>query len=216
MPYVQVQTLVDTDRRLVTKRVNEGTTETDALVVNAEALYSAMSVLPTLASANTFKVGETINSSSNGVAVVQDLINSTAIMVTDAVGTFANGDTITGTSTGRTRVQNGVLAPKPKAINVNRILFNIHGSLNTKVRLEWQGTGGGANNRTIAVLSGGGVFELDTYGFRANNTANSPTQNIILTTLNWDANCHYTMYLDVSKTAGYEPPYFDRNVNGGY
>lgn len=216
MPYVQVQTLVDTDRRLVTKRVNEGTTETNALVVNAAALSYAMSTLTTAASTQNFRVGEVVNSTSGGTATVQDVTNSTSVILIDATGTFADTDTITGTSSGRTRTQSGALVARTKAINVNRILYNIHGSLSTKIRLEWEGTGGGANNRTIATLSGGGIFELDTYGFRANNTANSPTQNIILTTLNWDANSHYTLYLDVSKTAGYEPPYYDRNTNGGY
>lgn len=216
MPYVQVQTLVDTDRRLVTKRVNEGTTETSALVVNAAALSYALTTITTALSANNFRVGELVNSTSGGTATVQDITNSTSIILSDVSGTFQNGDVILGQTTGRARTQSGAAVPRTKQINVNRILFNIHGALESKVRLEWEGTGGGANNRTIAALAGGGVFELDTYGFRANNTANSPTQNIVLTTLNWNANCHYTMFLDISKTAGYEPPYFDRNTNGGY
>lgn len=216
MPYVQVQTLVDTDRRLVTKRINEGTSETNALVANAEALSYATTRLTTVASANNFRVGETINSTSGGTATVQDITNSTSIVVSDPVGTFINGDVLTGVTTGKTRTQSGAAVSRPKQINLNRVLFNIGGSLTAKVRLEWEGTGGGANNRTIAVLGGSGVFELDTYGFRANNTANTPTQNIVLSTLNWDANSHYTLFLDVSKTLGYEPPYFDRNTNGGY
>lgn len=216
MPYVQVQTLVDTDRRLVTKRINEGTTETNALVVNAEALSYATTLVTTVASANNFRVGETINSTSGGTATVQDITNTTSLVISDVVGTFANGDVLTGVTTGRTRTQNGAAVSRPKQINVNRVLFNIGGSLTAKVRLEWEGSGGGANNRTIVVLGGSGVFELDTYGFRANNTANVATQNIVMSTLNWDANAHYTLYLDVSKTLGYEPPYFDRNTNGGY
>lgn len=216
MPYVQVQTLVDTDRRLVTKRINEGTTETSALVVNAAALAYALTQVTTVASANNFRVGELVNSTSGGTATVQDITNSTSLVLSDVSGVFQNGDVILGQTSGRARTQNGAATPRSKQINVNRILFNIHGELSTKVRLEWEGTGGGANNRTIATLAGGGIFELDTYGFRANNTANSATNNIILTTLNWNANCHYTMFMDVSKTAGYEPPYYDRNANGGY
>jgi hypothetical protein len=184
--------------------------------VYAAAVSYAMYTLTTVASAQNFRVGEVVNSSSGGSAPVPDVTNSTSVVVIDATGTFADTDTITGATSGRTRTQSGALVPRTKAVNVNRILYNIHGALNTKIRLEWEGTGGGANNRTIATLAGGGIFELDTYGFRANNTANSPTQNIILTTLNWDANSHYSLYLDVSKTAGYEPPYYDRNTNGGY
>lgn len=216
MAYVQVQTLVDTDRRHVTKRVNEGTTETNALVVNAAALSYALSTLTTAVSANGFKVGEVVNSSSGGTATVQDVTNSTSIIVFDATGTFSDSDTITGTVSGRTRVQSGSLVPATKVVNVTRILFNVLGSLSAKIRLEWEGNGGGANNRTIATLAGSGVLELDTYGMRANNTANVATGNIILSTLNWDANCHYTLYLDTSKSTGYEPPYYDRNTNGGY
>lgn len=216
MAYVQVQTLVDTDRRHVTKRVNEGTTETNALVVNVAALSYALSTLTTASSANGFKVGETVNSTSGGTATVQDVTNSTSIVVFDATGIFNNGDTITGITSGKTRTQSGALAAETKVVNVTRIIFNVLGSLAAKIRMEWEGVGGGANNRTIATLGGNGVLELDTYGMRANNTANNATGNIILSTLNWDANCHYTLYVDTSKTAGYAPPYFDRNTNGGY
>lgn len=216
MAYVQVQTLVDTDRRHVTKRVNEGTTETNALVVNVAALAYALSTLTTTSAANNFKVGETVNSSSGGSATVQDVTNSTSVVVFDATGTFNDADTITGATSGKTRVQSGALVPVTKTVNVTRIIFNVLGSLAAKIRLEWEGTSGGANNRTIATLGGNGVLELDTYGMRANNTANNATGNIILSTLNWDANCHYTLYVDTSKSSGYEPPYFDRNTNGGY
>lgn len=221
MAYVQIQNLVDTDRRYVVKAVNEGTTETGALLINVAALAYSMQTLITDASANTYKVGETVNSSSNGTAIVQDLINSTAVMLSDVDGTFADNDTITGTSTLRTRVQNGSLVPTAKVVNITRILYNVGGDLTAKIRLEWQGDGGGANNRTIATLSGSGVLELDTYGMRANNTAVNATGNVLVSTLlggsiGWNANCHYTLYLDTSKTFGYAPPFYERNVNGGY
>lgn len=221
MAYVQIQNLVDTDRRHVLKVINEGTTETGALLINVEALAYRMSILPTDPSANGFKVGEVINAVSGGSAIVQDLINSTAIMVTDSSGTFTDGTTITGAVSGRTRTLDGSLSPVTKVVNITRILYNVGGDLSAKIRLEWQGNGGGANNRTIATLSGSGILELDTYGMRANNTANVATGNVLVSTLvggsvAWNANCHYTLYLDTSKTSGYAPPYLDRNTNGGY
>lgn len=221
MAYVQIQNLVDTDRRYVVKAVNEGTSENAALLINVAALAYNMQTLTTDLAANSFKVGESVNSSSGGSAVVQDVTNSTSVVLIDVVGTFSDNDIITGAESNKARTQSGSLVSVAKVVNITRIIYNVGGDLSTKIRLEWEGTGGGANNRTIATLSGSGILELDTYGMRANNTANSATGNVLISTLlggstTWNANCHYTLYLDTSKTAGYAPPYYDRNTQGGY
>lgn len=219
MAYTQAQTLVDTDRRHVTKRINSANTETAALVVNAASLTYALQILPTTASANTFKVGELITSSnaSPGWAVVQDVTNSTSMVITVANGVFAAADTITGNTTGRTRVVSGSLVPAAYQLQLSRIVYNIFGnSAAAKVELMWEGNGGGANNRTIAVLSGEGTWELDTHMMRCNNTANVATGNITLNCLNWGTDAHYTLLLDISKAGGYAAPYTDRNTLGAY
>lgn len=215
MAYTQVQTLVDTDRRHVTKRVNSGNTESSALVVNAASLAYALSTVTLTAGANNFVVGETINAASNGSAVVQDVINSTSIIVSGAAGTFTNATVLTGATSGRTRVlaNNGVVA-QTYNLQVTRLIFNIGGNANAAIELMWEGAGGGSNNRTLAILSGSDVYELDTHAMRANNTANSATGNLILSTLNWDAGCHYTLALDINKTSGYALPFGERNTVG--
>lgn len=218
MAYTQTQTLCDTDRRLVVKRVNSANTESDALVVNAAALNFAIVTITTDASANNFKVGETVNASPSGASgIVQDVLSSTKITVINVSGSFADNDTITGATTGRVRTQDGVAAPASYRLEIANILYDIGGNGgNEKVELMWEGTGGGANNRTIAILSGTGQLSLAETNMRANNNANSATGNITLNTLNWSANAHYTVLLDVSKNTGYAIPNLERNVLGSY
>ena len=217
MAYTQVQTLVDSDRRHVTKRVNFANTETNTLVVNASALNFALTTLTTVASSNSFKVGETVNAASGGSAVVQDVINSTTIILATATGTFTDGTTITGATSGKVRTQSGTLTPSAYNLHLSRVVYNIFGSNATaKVELMWEGQNAGANNRTILMLSDNGVLELDVQAMRANNNAVSPTGNITLSTLNWGADCHYTLLLDFNKEVGYGIPNVERNQWLGY
>ena len=217
MPYTQVQTLVDTDRRHVTKRINYANTETNVLVVNAAALNFALTTLTTEASSNVFKVGETVNAASGGSAIVQDVINSTTVILATASGTFSNGAVITGATTGKERTQIGSLVPFTYNLHLSRIIFNIFGnSAASKVELMWEGEGGGANNRTILLLTDTGVLELDVQAMRANNNAINATGNITLSTLNWGADCHYTLMLDFNKEVGYAGPNIERNQLFGY
>lgn len=214
MAYVQVQTLVDTPMRYVTKRVNSGNTESNTLVANAAALAFATVALTTVASANNFKVGETVTAQAGGTAIVQDVINSTAVMLSNVSGTFTTAQTVTGDVSGKIRTQNGSLANSTYDLQVARIIFNI--SAGSAVSLEWEGEGGSANNRTVAILAGSGEMLLDSWGMRSNNTAVSPTGNLILNTLQWTANAHYTLLVDVSKGEGYAYPHYERNQTLGY
>lgn len=217
MAYTQSQTIADTNSRLVVKRINYGNTETSALVVNASALSYAVVTIPTDNSANNFQVGETVNSTSGGTATVQDVVNGTSLTVISLSGTFADNDTITGVTTGRTRTQDGSVSNATYVLEVANLLYDI-GATNhaAKVELMWEGTGGGANNRTVAILSGTGQLSLAEMNMRANNNANSATGNLILSTLHWDANAHYTLLADVSKREGYALPNTERNVLGRY
>lgn len=217
MAYTQVQVITDTDRRHVVKRVNVANTETDTLVVNAAALAYAVTEITTLASANGFEVGETINATSGGVGVVQDVPSPTKITVINVTGTFANNDTLRGVSSGRTRTQSGSIVRGPYQLQVSNILYDVQGDKrNESVTLTWEGTGGGANNRTIVVLQGQGQFDLAAAAARITNNANTPTGNITLTTNNWDQHSHYTLVLDVAKQEGYAFPYLQRNALGRY
>ena len=214
MAYTQVQVITDTPRRHAVKRVNSANTETNALVINAAALSYAMVTLNTDASSNVFRIGETVSSSSGGTGVVQDVTNSTQVILTTTTGTFADNDIITGATTLKTRIQNGSTVPASYDLNVLRVLYDIKGTQgNEKVTLSWEGNNGGANNHTIAILSGCGVFEFDTHAVRIPNNANVATGNIILTTDNWNANAHYTLILDVSKRDGYALPNFQRTAS---
>lgn len=218
MAYTQVQTITDTDRRHVTKRVNYANTETNALVVNASALAYTLRTITTDASANVFRVGETINSSSGGTAIVQDIVNSTSITVIDVSGTFADNDVLTGVATLKERTQNGAIGAAATTLHLQQIFFNVDGNSGAAaIQLEWEGTGGGANNRVIGVFTRNGVVHFDGFAARIPNNANSATGNIILSCLNWGADAHYTLMLDVAKVGGYAQPYYDRNVEyAGY
>lgn len=217
MAYTQVQVIADTDRRHLVKRVNFANTETDALVVNAAALSFAVVAITTDSSANNFKVGETVNSSSGGSGIVQDVLSPTLLNLINVTGTFADNDTLTGATTLKTRTQDGSAAPEAYQLQVARIIFDINSSNKAEtVELMWEGTGGGANNRTIAILSGTGVLELDTHAARVPNNANSATGNITLSTANWDTKSAYTIILDCNKSNGYAQPYLQRNVLGRY
>lgn len=217
MAYTQTQTIADTDRRHVLKRINYANTETSALVVNASALNFAVVTITTDASANNFKVGETINSSSGGSATVQDVANDTSITVIGLTGTFADNDTLTGATTGRIRTQYNSVANAVYVLEVANISYDVGGPTGQeKVELMWEGLGGGANNRTIAIVSGTGQLDLAAMNMRANNNAVNATGNIILSTLHWGANAHYTLLADVSKQAGYKTPNTERNVLGRF
>lgn len=212
MAYTQTQTIADTDRRHVLKRVSYANTETSALVVNAAALAYAIVRITTDASANNFKVGETINSSSGGTATVQDILSDTVISVTGISGTFADNDVLTGTTTLKTRTQDGSTTNANYVLEVANILYDVSGpNDDEKVELMWEGQGGGANNRTIALISGSGNLPLAEVNARANNNAINATGNIILSTLNWGANAHYTLIMDISKNGGYGRPNEERN-----
>lgn len=216
MAYTQVQIIADTDRRHAVKRVNSGNSESSALVVNAAALSFAVAALTTDASANNFEVGEVLTSASGGTATVQDVFSTTLLNVINVVGTFADNDSLTGGTTGRVRQQNGAIARDTYTLHVSRVLYDVTEGNRELVSLLWEGTDGGANNRTIATLSGKGIFEFDTHGARIPNNANSATGNIILTTDNWIANSAYTIVLDASKVTGYAAPYLQRNMLGRY
>jgi len=216
MAYTQVQVIADTDRRHVVKRVNSANTETSALVVNAAALSFAVVQVTTASSANNFQVGERVEATSGGTGTVQDVLSPTLVNLIDVSGTFANNDTLTGGTTGKTRTQNGAVAPDTYVLQVARVLYTVGGGNEKSVELLWEGNGGGANNRTIVTLSGTGVLEFDSQGARIPNNANVATGNIILTTNQWNANSTYTIILDVNKYSGYAQPYLQRNVLGRF
>lgn len=216
MAYTQTQTIADTDRRHVLKRVNYANTETKALVVNASALNFAVFYIPTDPSANNFKIGEHINANTGGVAIVQDVVNSTMITAITLTGTFSDGASLTGNVSGRVRTQDGSVSNGTYVLEVANMAYDIGGPTGQeKVELMWEGDAD-ANNRTIAILSGTGQLDLASMNMRANNNANNATGNIILSTLHWGANCHYTLLVDVSKQGGYQLPNTERNVLGRY
>lgn len=213
MAYTQVQTLVDTPTRHVTKRINSGNTETSALFVNAASLNFALATLTLKVNSTSylpFSNGEVVNAAAGGAATVQYVINASTVVLHTPTGTFTTAQNVVGFTSNVTREQLGALVPASYRLSVTRILYNIFGGVGadgvSKVQLEWEGDGA-ANNRVIAVLSGAGTFELDTSAVRANNNAVNPTGNILLTTLGWNANSHYSLIVDLSKNAGYNPSY---------
>lgn len=217
MAYVQSVKLVDTDRRTVVKLVNSGTTESSNVAVNAAALNFALTTITTAASTNNFQIGETINSSSGGSAVVQDVVNSTTIVVYSTSGTLADADTLTGNLTAKTRVQSGSVAPQAYALQISRILYNVSGNASAaQVELIWEGASGGANNRTVMLLSGAGEYRLDDHAMVITNNANNATGNILVNTLNWSGTCGYSLVLDIKKESGYNKGNIQRNRDLGY
>lgn len=222
MAYTQAQTLVDTPTRHVTKRVNVANAESSAVFVNAASLSYALTTLTLVVNSSSyapFMVGEVVNSAAGGQAVVQRVINTSTVILHTSNGTWTSTQNVIGLTSNVLRVQSGSLVPASYKLQLSKLVFNIDGGTaanDGKVQLEWEGTSGGANNRTIAVLSRSGVLDLDALGLRSNNNANSATGNIILTTVGWNANAHYTLIADFAKSAGYAPPYLDQNPHLGY
>ena len=148
-----------------------------------------------------------------------DTISSTNIGSTgfQNLAGLGGNDTITGTTTLKTRTQNGAAVPDTYVLQVARVIYDVSDTNNKEVvELMWEGNGGGANNRTIVTLSGKGVLEFDTHGARIPNNANNATGNIILTTNQWDTKSAYTIVIDVNKYSGYAQPFLQRNVLGRY
>ncbi len=214
MAYPETQVITDTDRRHVIKAVNVGVSQTDALLVNAAALSYAVQTLTTGASANNFRVGENVASSGGGTAIVQDVVNSTSVMLINVVGTWTPGGTVTGANTATVRTQSGALAVSPYVLHCQRMIFSVGGNTSSKIEVKWQGNGA-ANSQAIAVLAGTGVFEFDTHAARIPQQANGATGNITISTVNFGTDAHYTLVLDVAKASGYAPPYLDRNQTIG-
>lgn len=218
MPYLQTQVIADTDRRFVIKRVNTANNEANVVVVNCAALKYALSTLTTAASANNFKTGELVNAASGGSGFVQDTINSTTVILHSANGTFSTSTTITGAESGKTRVQSGSLTPHTKRVSLEAVRHNIASPAATaygKVELVWEGQGGGGNNAVAVVLAGSGDFSLSSWGAKANNNATSPTGNLLLNVLDWSANSHYTLIIEVNKELGFAMPNFDKTRGWG-
>lgn len=215
MAYPETQAITDTDRRHVVKAVNIGVTQTDVLLVNASALGYAVQVLTTTSSANNFRVGENVASGAGGTAIVQDVVNSTSVMLINVAGSWPAGNTITGVQTTTSRVQSGALAPVPYVLHCQSVAFNISGNTTTKLELKWQGNGGGANSQTIAVLTGAGKLEFAALAARIPPQAVGATGSVTLSTVSFPADAHYTLVLDMAKVSGYAPPYLDRNQTIG-
>lgn len=207
MALYETQVLTDTPYRYCLKLINSGTSQTDVVAVNGASLSYATQLLTTDASVNNFIIGETVNAAAGGSAVVQDVINSTAVMLISVSGTFTTAQNVTGATSGKIRVQNGSVAAANVDFTVAKILYNVGGAgLQDQVQLSWQGNGGGANNRVIAILTGDGVFEFDSLASRIPNNANVATGNILVSTLNFVANSHYSLVLDLSKKRGFAAP----------
>jgi len=215
MAFTQSQNIVDTHNRLVIKRTNSANAETANTFVNASALGFALSAINLTAGANTFKVGETVTSAAGGTGIVQSVVNSTAIVIINASGSFGAANLITGSTTTRTRVQSGAIVSGGRELQVSKLIFNIGGPLESKVQLDWEGDGS-SNHRAIAVLSGSGVLEFDKNAVRINNNAVNATGNILITTLNWDSDTHYTIIADISKTNGYSSIQYEQNHALGF
>lgn len=204
MAYIETQVLSDTDRRHLLKVVNVGTAQTDVVIVNAAALSYATQTLTTDAANTWFLPGEVVTSASGGTAKVSIATNTTSVVLFDVSGTFGAGNTVTGATSNAVRTQSGTLTPSSYRLDAQRITYDI--SSEAKVELKWQGTSGGANNRVLAVLSGQGAFGLESIASRIPNNANSATGNVLLNTVNFTGNSHFTLVLDFSKSVGYAPP----------
>ena len=215
MAFTYTQNLVDTYGRTVVKRVNSANAESAALFVNASALGYALTTLNLTAGANNFKIGETVTSAAGGTGIVQHVVNSTAVNIINANGTFGAANVLTGGTSTKTRVQSGAAVPGARTLSVSKLIYNIGGPAEAKLQIDWEGDGT-SNHRPVAVLSGSGVLELDQLAVRVVNDAVNATGNLLISTVNWNTNTHYTLIVDIGKMAGYSGLTLEQNGQLGY
>jgi hypothetical protein len=222
---LQSQTVLDTANRTVMRFTNfsDGTAETDALKINAAALFGALTTI-TLSStdANTtanFMVGETITSANSGAtAIVYDIPSPNAantIYVSQVSGTFNANDTISGANSSVTRhVVTSTL--QQQKYSIDSLTWSIQGPLaNTSVgqaavRLRWQGVGIANTDFLIVSATGqmnSGYEELNA-PFTPPASANS-NYGLTFSTIGFANQSSYSILIDLRKTAGYSAPNYE-------
>lgn len=218
---VKTLTLVDTSSRAAIHLTNlsDGTGEAAVLKVNAAALSGAYREITMAANASLalFKIGETVTSSggATGVVAYEDQLANGAILVrvVNCTGTFGTGETITGGTTTVARVQTGAQVIPSYRVMISRLVFSVE---NGAAALIWEGTGGGANNRTAWACSDAGDIVFSEMGGSLRNDANSATGNIVLSTRGFNANSSYSIVMNLQKTSGYTAIQHELNQKFGY
>ena len=84
-------------------------------------------------------------------------------------------------------------------MSISRVGYNIASRQLGYVQLFWYGAGGGANNSTILNLDLCGEYSEDQGVVSLKNNAISPTGDIGINTVGFQANCAYTLILELRK-----------------
>ena len=218
---VKTLTVVDTEHRAAIQLTNlsDGTGESAVLKVNAAALMGAYREITLVANASLayFKIGESITASGGATGVVADQqpLSNGAVLhrVTSCTGTFATAETITGAQTAVARVQTGAQTIPSYRFTLSRIVYSVEGGAAV---LIWEGTGGGANNRTTWACSDASDVVFSELGGALRNDANSATGNMLVSTRGFNANSSYSILMDLRKTSGYTAIFKEKNPKFGY
>ena len=229
---VTSQKLIDTETKTVYKftNVSDGTGESDVKKIDLSSLnWAWYNIALDITAGNTgFKIGEEIQTEATEYYIVVDYKPlGTEVQVigwdhankvaTTALTTPSIGDTIYGNGSGaHLDVLGSIPLVTPTySVIINKIQWICNGM---SVNVEWDGS---TTETLIAGLSGNGVHNSNNLEFPAIpiNAVGAPggvLGNIQFTTSGAANGDTYTIWIELSKMAGFDTPRYEENNRLGY
>ena len=229
---VTSQKLIDTETKTVYKftNVSDGSGESNVKKIGLTSLNWAWhNIILNVAGGTTgFKIGEEIVTNSTEYYVVVDYKpagtevqvigwDHTNKVATTALTTGTVGDNITGSVSGlHLDIVGTVTAPSPAySVIINKIQWICNGM---SVNVEWDGS---TTETLIAGLSGNGVYngsnlEWPAIPIDAVGNAGGELGNIQFSTVGAGSGDTYTIWIELSKTTGYDTPLYEENNRLGH
>ena len=229
---VTSQKLIDTETKTVFKftNVSDGTGESDVKKIDLSTLNWAWhNIILNVAGGNTgFKIGESIVTDSAEYYIVVDYKplgtevqvvgwDNTNKVATTALLTGTAGDNIVGSVTGANLAIVGTVAAPASthSVIINKMQWICNGM---QVNVEWDGS---TTETLIAGLSGNGVYngnnlEWPAIPINAVGNAGGELGNIQFSTVGAGSGDTYTIWIELSKTTGYDTPLYEENSRLGH
>ena len=229
---VTSQKLIDTETKTVFKftNVSDGSGEANVKKIDLSTLNWAWhNIILNVAGGNSgFKIGEQIVTNSVEHYIVVDYKpagtevqvvgwDTTNKVATTALLTGSVGDNIVGSVTGANLAIVGTAAlPAPThSVIINKIQWVCNGM---SVNVEWDGS---TTETLIAGLSGNGLYngnnlEFPAIPIDAVGNAGGELGNIQFTTAGASSGDTYTIWIELSKTTGYDTPLYEENSQLGH
>jgi len=229
---VTSQKLIDTETKTVYKftNVSDGSGETNVKKIDLSELnWAWYNIVLDVTAGNTgFKIGEEIRTDMTEYYVVTDYKPlGTEVQVigwdhankvaTTALTTPTVGDNLYGMASGAHLdiVGSGPAVSSTYSVIINKIQWVCNGM---SVNVEWDGS---VTETLIAGLSGNGLYngnnlEFPAIPIDATGNAGGELGNIQFTTTGAASGDTYTIWIELSKTTGFDTPQYEENSRLGY